>query len=175
MTNTQLNCGACGEYYDTRTQAADGFHDAQLCSASDLESANTFGIKDIMSKIKDTAPAGAKVEWQYPGYVSIVLPSGVEIAFGESLESDTGYTWNCYELDGTNNIAGSFDDLKDTSLIVSKLWEQAAQLLNNKCQLCNELTDSGLPINAYGYCCSNCIEDVKEYGTSRILTDKGNN
>ena len=35
MPNTQLNCGACGEYYDTRTQAADGLHDSTICSAND--------------------------------------------------------------------------------------------------------------------------------------------
>ena len=90
---------------------------------------NTYPIELVMHKIKDTAPAGSKIEWQYPGYVSIVLSSGREIAFGESLESDSGYSWNCYELDGTNNLCGAFEDLKDTGLIVSTLWAQAKTLL----------------------------------------------
>jgi hypothetical protein len=90
---------------------------------------NTYPIELVMHKIKDTAPAGSKVEWQYPGYVSIVLSSGREIAFGESLESDSGYSWNCYDLDGTNNLVGAFDDLKDTALIVSTLWAQAKEII----------------------------------------------
>jgi hypothetical protein len=90
---------------------------------------NTYPIELVMHKIKDTAPAGSKVEWQYPGYVSIVLSSGREIAFGESLESDSGYSWNCYDLDGTNNLVGAFNDLKDTALIVSTLWAQAKEII----------------------------------------------
>jgi hypothetical protein len=90
---------------------------------------NTYPIELVMHKIKDTAPAGSKVEWQYPGYVSIVLSSGREIAFGESLESDSGYSWNCYDLDGTNNLVGAFNDLKDTALIVSTLWTQAKEII----------------------------------------------
>lgn len=90
---------------------------------------NTYPIELVMHKIKDTAPAGSKVEWQYPGYVSIVLSSGREIAFGESLESDSGYSWNCYEIDGTNDLVGSFNDLKDPALIVSTLWEQAKEII----------------------------------------------
>ena len=90
---------------------------------------NTYPIELVMHKIKDTAPAGAKVEWQYPGYVSIVLENGREIAFGESLESDSGYSWNCYEIDGANDLVGAFNDLKDPALIVSTLWAQAKTLL----------------------------------------------
>jgi hypothetical protein len=90
---------------------------------------NTYPIELVMHKIKDTAPAGSKVEWQYPGYVSIVLSSGREIAFGESLESDSGYSWNCYDLDGTNNLVGAFNDLKDPALIVSTLWTQAKEII----------------------------------------------
>ncbi len=101
----------------------------RLGEFDDIESLNTFGIKDIMQRVIDTAPAGSKVAWQFPGYVSIVLSNGREIAFGESLESDTGYSWNCYELDGTNNIADSFNDLKDIDSIVNELWRQAAPLL----------------------------------------------
>jgi hypothetical protein len=101
----------------------------RLGEFDDIESLNTFGIKDIMQRIIDTAPASSKVNWEFPGYISIVLSNGREIAFGESLESDTGYSWNCYELDGTNNIADSFNDLKDIDLIVNELWRQAAPLL----------------------------------------------
>ena len=90
---------------------------------------NTYPIELVMHKIKDTAPAGAKVAWQYPGYVSIVLENGREIAFGESLESDSGYSWNCYDLDGTNNLVGAFNDLKDPALIVSTLWTQAKEII----------------------------------------------
>lgn len=90
---------------------------------------NTKDIKDIMNKIEDTAPAGSKIEWQYPGYVSIVLSNGRELAFGESLESDSGYSWNCYDLDGTNNLVGAFNDLKDIDLIVSTLWAQTKEII----------------------------------------------
>ena len=101
----------------------------KLGEFDDIESANTWGIKEIMDKIKETAPAGSKVEWQYPGYISIVLSNGTEIAFGESLETDTGYSWNDFDLEGTNTYADSFDDLGDVELIVNKLWEQTANLI----------------------------------------------
>jgi hypothetical protein len=101
----------------------------KLGEFDNIESANTWGIKEIMDKIRETAPAGSKVEWQYPGYISIVLSNGTEIAFGESLESDTGYSWNDFDLEGTNTYADSFDDLGDIDLIVSKLWEQTTKLI----------------------------------------------
>lgn len=101
----------------------------KLGEFDDVESMNTFGIQDIMAVIKDTAPKGSKVEWLFPGYISIVLENGTEIAFGESLESDTGYSWNDYDVNGTNNYAGSFDDLEDINAIVSKLWEQTTNLI----------------------------------------------
>jgi hypothetical protein len=100
----------------------------KLGDFDDVESANTYGIKDITEQVKLSAPNGAKVEWQYPGYVSIVLSNGTEIAFGESLESDTGYSWNDFDLEGNNRHAGSFDDLKDIDLIVKQLWHQTAHL-----------------------------------------------
>ena len=90
---------------------------------------NTYPIELVMHKIKDTAPAGAKVAWEYPGYISILLENGRELAFGESLESDSGYSWNCYDLDGTNNLVGAFNDLKDPALIVSTLWTQAKEII----------------------------------------------
>lgn len=101
----------------------------KLGEFDDVESMNTFGIQDIMAVIKDTAPKGSKVEWQYPGYISIVLSNGTEIAFGESLDTDTGYSWNDFDLQGTNTYADSFDDLGDIELIVSKLWEQTTNLI----------------------------------------------
>lgn len=85
-----------------------------------------------MSKIEESAPTGAKVAWTFPGYVSIVLSNGTEIAFGESLESETGYSWNDFDLEGTNTHAGTFEDLKDIDLIVKKLWEQAAPLIKGE-------------------------------------------
>jgi hypothetical protein len=60
--------------------------------------------------------------------VSIVLSNGIEIAFGESLESESGYSWNDFDTNGTNTHAGSFDDLKDIDLIVKELWNQTASL-----------------------------------------------
>ena len=101
----------------------------KLGEFDDVENMNTFGIQDIMAVIKDTAPKGSKVEWQYPGYISIVLSNGTEIAFGESLDTDTGYSWNDFDLQGTNTYADSFDDLGDIELIVSKLWEQTTNLI----------------------------------------------
>lgn len=101
----------------------------RLGEFDDVESVNTFGIKDIMQEIAETAPEGVKVNWEHPGYISIILTNGREIAFGESLETESGYSWNCYELDGTNDAIGSFDDLKEISAIVAKLWEQTAHLV----------------------------------------------
>jgi len=95
----------------------------------ELESNNTHPIHLIMHRIKVTAPSDTKVNWEYPGYVSIVLSNGTEVAFGESLESDTGYSWNDFNKEGTNNYAGSFDDLADVDLIVEELWRQVAPVL----------------------------------------------
>ena len=100
----------------------------RLGEFDDVESGNTFGILEIMARIKETAPTGAKVAWTYPGYISIVLSNGIEIAFGESLEKSTGYSWNDFDIQGTNTYADSFDDLADIEAIVSKLWEQTTQL-----------------------------------------------
>jgi len=93
------------------------------------KSGNTFDINQVMKEIAETAPEGVKVNWEFPGYISIILTNGREIAFGESLESKSGYSWNCYELDGTNDACDSFDDLKEISAIVAKLWEQTAPLV----------------------------------------------
>jgi hypothetical protein len=107
-------------------------NEIKLGEFDDIESANTFGILGILDKVKVTAPVGAKVEWQYPGYISIVLPNGTEIAFGESLEKDSGYSWNDYDREGYNRNADYIPDLKDVDLIVSKLWEQTAHILKIK-------------------------------------------
>ena len=104
----------------------------KLGEFDDIYSSNTFGINDITEQIKLTAPNGSKIEWQYPGYVSIMLSNGTEIAFGESLESDTGYSWNDYDLNGTNTYAGSFDDLGEIALIVKELWDQTAHLITKE-------------------------------------------
>lgn len=91
-------------------------------------SGNTHPIHLVMHEIKLSSPADSKVNWEFPGYVSIVLSNGKEIAFGESLEADSGYSWNCYEIDGTNNVIGSFDDLKDIKEIANELWRQISPL-----------------------------------------------
>jgi hypothetical protein len=93
------------------------------------KNANTFGILDIMSKIQETAPQGSKIAWTFPGYVSIVLENGTEIAFGDSLSTDTGYSWNDFDREGTNTYSDSFEDLADINAIVNKLWEQTAPLI----------------------------------------------
>jgi hypothetical protein len=97
-----------------------------------ISTGNTFPIHLIQHEITLTAPVGAKVNWEYPGYISIVLSNGTEIAFGESLESDSGYSWNSYDVEGNSDYCDSFDDLKDIKAIVSKLWAQSAPLLENK-------------------------------------------
>lgn len=104
-------------------------HTVKLGEFDDVESLNTWGIRDIMERIVETAPQGAKVIWNFPGYISIVLSNGTEIAFGESLESETGYSWNDYDTEGNNRYADSFEDLKKIELIVGKLWEQTAHLI----------------------------------------------
>ncbi len=103
-----------------------------LSEFDDKTSGNTLPIKLIEDKIIETAPAGARVAFTFPGYVSIVLTNGVEIAFGESLSDETGYTWNDYAADGTNRYADYIPDLGDVDLIVNKLWAQTANILENK-------------------------------------------
>jgi hypothetical protein len=102
-----------------------------LSEFDDKASGNKLPIHLIEYAVKVTAPAGAKVEWQYPGYISIVLSDGTEIGFGESLSDDSGYSWNDFTPDGTNRYADSFPDLGDVDLIVAKLWEQTAHLLTS--------------------------------------------
>ena len=103
-------------------------HTIRLVDFDDVKSGNTFGILDILEKIKQTAPKGAKVTWTYPGYISIYLVNGTEIAFGDSLEKESGYSWNDYDTNGNNNCADTFEDLADIEAIVNKLWEQTAPL-----------------------------------------------
>ena len=103
-----------------------------LSEFDDSTSLNSLPIKIIEDKIIETAPDGARVAFTFPGYVSIVLSNGTEIAFGESLSDESGYTWNDYSPDGTNRYADYIPDLKDVDLIVSKLWVQTAHLLENK-------------------------------------------
>jgi hypothetical protein len=91
---------------------------------------NTIKIKDILAKVQETAPKSAKVSWEYPGYISIYLSNKTEIAFGESLESDSGYTWNDFDFEGTNKYAGGFDDLGNLDAIVSEFWNQASEVIS---------------------------------------------
>lgn len=93
---------------------------------------NTLPIHLIEHAVKVSAPAGAKVSWEYPGYISIILESGEEIAFGESLESASGYSWNNYDITGTNTRADSFGELGEANLIASELWRQTADLINKE-------------------------------------------
>jgi hypothetical protein len=104
-------------------------HTVRLGEFDDVKSGNTFGILDIMERIIETAPNGARVAYTYPGYISINLIDDREIAFGDSLDSDTGYSWNDFDSEGYNHYANSFEDLKNIELIVSKLWEQTAHLI----------------------------------------------
>lgn len=92
-------------------------------------SGNTCNIHDVMQAIINTAPQGVKVNYEFPGYISIVLPNDYEIAFGDSLEKDSGYSWNTYDAEGTSDYCDAFDDLGNTDLIANKLWAQAAPVL----------------------------------------------
>lgn len=91
---------------------------------------NTINIQDILAKIKETAPQGASVSWEYPGYISTHLANKTEIAFGESLESDSGYTWNDFDFEGTNKYAGGFDDLGNLDAIVAEFWNQVSKVIS---------------------------------------------
>lgn len=139
------------------------------------KSGNTLSIKHVMQHVKETAPEGARVAWEFPGYVSIVLSNGREIAFGDSLESDSGYSWNCYELDGTNDLCGAFDDLKDIEEITKELWRQAAPLLDENCAALNcenkemtalerelEFRAGWVGISMYQKICTPCFNKIKE-------------
>lgn len=143
--------------------------------SNELVNGNTHPVHLVMHQVKLTAPAGANIEWQYPGYISIVLSNGREIAFGESLESESGYAWNCYELDGTNNLWGAFDDLQDIEKIVSELWRQAAPLLDKNCETLNcknqemnalerelEFRAGWIGISMYESICIPCFNKIKE-------------
>jgi hypothetical protein len=94
-----------------------------------MTSTNTVAINEIQAKISETAPEGAKVSWNFPGYISIVLVNETEICFGESLESDSGYSWNDMDAEGTNRFCGSFDDLGNLDAIVAEFWNQTAEVL----------------------------------------------
>ena len=91
---------------------------------------NAINIKDILAKVQETAPKSAKVSWEYPGYISIYLSNKTEIAFGESLESDSGYTWNDFDFEGTNKYAGGFDDLGNLDAILAEFWNQVSQVIS---------------------------------------------
>jgi hypothetical protein len=95
----------------------------------DDASGNTCNIHDVMKAIINTAPQGVKVNYEFPGYVSIVLPNDYEIAFGDSLEKANGYSWNTYDAEGYSDYCDAFDDLGDTDSIANKLWQQAAPVL----------------------------------------------
>ena len=97
-----------------------------------VNTGNMHPIHLVQYEITRTAPAGVKVNWSYPGYISIVLSDGTEIAFGESLESESGYSWNSFDVEGNSEHLDSFDDLKDIKAIADKLWEQTAHLIKNK-------------------------------------------
>jgi hypothetical protein len=101
----------------------------KLNDFDDAKSGNRCAIKEVEDAIDATAPVGAKVNWEYPGYISIVLSNGVEIAFGESLESESGYSWNDFDREGTNTAAGSFDDPGNVAAIVKEFWRQVKPLL----------------------------------------------
>jgi arabinogalactan endo-1,4-beta-galactosidase len=101
----------------------------RLQQFDDAKSGNACDIHDVMQTIINTAPQGAKVAYTFPGYVSIVLPNGWEIAFGDSLEKDSGYSWNTFDTEGNSDYADAFDDLGDTDSIANKLWQQAAPVL----------------------------------------------
>jgi hypothetical protein len=90
---------------------------------------NTIKIEDITAKIRETAPEGVSVTWEFPGYVSVLLPNKTEICFGESLESDTGYTWNDFDAEGSNFYCGGFEDLGNLDAIVAEFWNQTAEVL----------------------------------------------
>lgn len=85
---------------------------------------NTITIETILDQVKATAPEGATVSWAFPGYISIILPSGTEIAFGASLDEDSGYTFNDFDVEGSNGIVGEIADLGDAKAIVNELWNQ---------------------------------------------------
>ncbi len=39
------------------------------------------------------------------------------------------------------------------------------------CGLCGAVIESGLSIEPFGNCCQNCVDDVKQFGTSKVLSD----
>jgi hypothetical protein len=43
------------------------------------------------------------------------------------------------------------------------------------CGLCGVVIEEGLSIEPFGNCCQNCVDDVKQYGTSRIITEEAAN
>jgi hypothetical protein len=104
-------------------------HEINLQEFDGVKVGNTLPIHLIEHAIKVSAPAGIAVSWEYPGCISIVLTNGQEIAFGESLESASGYSWNNYDKEGTNTDVNSFDDLGEANLIAGELWRQISHLM----------------------------------------------
>jgi hypothetical protein len=89
---------------------------------------NTVDIQTVLELVKQTAPQDARVSYEFPSYISILLANGTEICFGDSLEDETGYTWSDCDAEGYNNNLGAFDDLGTAEAIVAELWEQTAKV-----------------------------------------------
>ena len=89
---------------------------------------NKVSIETVFNEIKATAPEGVSVAWQFPGYISVLLPSGTEICFGEDQEADSGYSWNDFDAEGSNRMCGQFPDLGNAEAIAKEFWFQAKEV-----------------------------------------------
>jgi len=107
-------------------------HNIELKEFDSPLNKNRHDIHKVQQVIESTAPQGARIAWEYPGYISIVLSNGREIAFGDSLDDESGYTWNSYDVDGTCNHCGYFAEFAAIEDIAVKLWAQIAHLLSNE-------------------------------------------
>lgn len=83
---------------------------------------NKVDIADVLLAVIKTAPAGAEISWEYPGYINIILGDDT-LALGEHLSEDTGYNWNNEE----GNKAGEIASLEDATEIANTFWIQVSK------------------------------------------------
>jgi hypothetical protein len=93
-----------------------------------MATTNKVSIESVLEQITATAPESVSVTWNFPGYISITSKDGAEICFGESLDDETGYSWNAMDFEGRETGCGYFEDLGTTEAIVTEFWSQTSKV-----------------------------------------------
>jgi hypothetical protein len=91
---------------------------------------NKIDIQEVLKAVQISEPQDFSVTWEYPGYIAISKKDmSIQIAFGDSLDDECGYTWNAIDIEGRELGCGSFEDLGSIQAIVVELWTQTAELV----------------------------------------------